>query len=164
VGFGAIQIHIDCVFAIPAECDPPVPACINRIPTLVSARQGLRTFACRKRTYPAIGQKIPPPPRAGSVVQTFLRMLGIEVSFTRDGRAGTRTIRMKRQRRETEQPASVLSAASAPSAVAPITFRPTLEGHHKGCCLRADADAADTADALRGLSNRGGAGRSPRSN
>jgi hypothetical protein len=64
-------------------------------------------------------------------VQTFLRMLGIEVSFTRGGRAGTRTIRISAGV-DTEKPSSVLSAASAPAATA---FRPTLEGHHKGCFL-----------------------------
>jgi hypothetical protein len=45
--------------------------------------------------------------------QTFLRVLGIELSFTRERRAGTRTIRIIAGVR-TEPPSSVLSAASAP--------------------------------------------------
>jgi hypothetical protein len=47
--------------------------------------------------------------------QTFLRMLGIEMSFTRDGRAGTRTIRIGAGSK-TEPPPSAPSAASGPFA------------------------------------------------
>jgi hypothetical protein len=61
--------------------------------------------------------------------QTFLRMLGIEISFTREGRAGTRTIRIIAGV-ENRATMSVLSAASAPSAPAATTSRSTLEAHH----------------------------------
>jgi hypothetical protein len=45
--------------------------------------------------------------------QTFLRMLGIEIAFSREGRAGTRTIRISAASK-TEPPSSALSAPSAP--------------------------------------------------
>ena len=70
--------------------------------------------------------------------QTFLRMLGIEISFTRGGRAGTRTIRIIAGA-EIDPPSSVLSAPavlSAPSAAAATTFQSTLEAHHKDRGLR----------------------------
>jgi hypothetical protein len=44
--------------------------------------------------------------------QTFLRMLGIEISFTREGRAGTRTIRISAG---IENRATIVSAVSAVS-------------------------------------------------
>jgi hypothetical protein len=44
--------------------------------------------------------------------QTFLRILGIEVSFTREGRAGTRTIRISAG---VENPATIVSAVSSVS-------------------------------------------------
>jgi len=55
--------------------------------------------------------------------QTFLRVLGIEISFNREGRAGTQTIRITSGSR-TEPPSSVLSASSAPAAA---TSRSTFE-------------------------------------
>src|SRR5262245_27921564 len=49
--------------------------------------------------------------------QTFLRMLGIEISFNREGRAGTRTIRISS---EMENRAAGVSAVSAVSSVSAI--------------------------------------------
>jgi hypothetical protein len=46
--------------------------------------------------------------------QTFLRMLGIEISFTREGRAGTRTIRIIAG---VENRATIVSAVSSVSTV-----------------------------------------------
>ena len=54
--------------------------------------------------------------------QTFLRTLGIEITFSREGRAGTRIIRMTASQK---QPPSRSSAPSALSAAlgAPAGFR-----------------------------------------
>src|SRR5262249_31322700 len=51
--------------------------------------------------------------------QTFLRVLGIEIAFSREGRAGTRTIRISSSVENRSQP----SAPSAPSARFATTSR-----------------------------------------
>jgi hypothetical protein len=50
--------------------------------------------------------------------QTFLRMLGIEISFTREGRAGTRTIRISAG---VENRTNIVSAVSTVSTVSPVS-------------------------------------------
>jgi hypothetical protein len=50
--------------------------------------------------------------------QTFLRMLGIEISFTREGRAGTRTIRISAG---VENRTNIVSAVSTVSAVSAVS-------------------------------------------
>jgi hypothetical protein len=60
--------------------------------------------------------------------QTFLRMLGIEIAFSREGRAGTRTIRISSSVENRPRP----SAPSAPSARFATTISAAMhnsEGH-----------------------------------
>jgi hypothetical protein len=54
--------------------------------------------------------------------QTFLRVLGIEISFSREGRSGTRVIRMRRSFENTVS--TVSSVSSGPAA---ISDRPPLD-------------------------------------
>ena len=49
--------------------------------------------------------------------QTFLRVLGIEISFSREGRAGTRTIRISSA---VENRAAIVSAVSTVSTVSRV--------------------------------------------
>jgi hypothetical protein len=116
------------------EADP-VAACVRALMAECSSWAGTASDLLRAASALA-GTKISNWPKnpgalAGRLrrAQTFLRMLGIEISFTREGRAGTRTIRIIAGWR-TEPPSSVLSAASAPSAPAATTSRSTLEAHH----------------------------------
>jgi hypothetical protein len=50
--------------------------------------------------------------------QTFLRMLGIEISFAREGRAGTRTIRISAR---VENRATIVSGVSSVSTVSAVS-------------------------------------------
>src|SRR5262249_10204414 len=92
------------------------------------------------------GQKMPvTSPGAYAVRRTFLRTLGIEISFSREGRAGTRTItissavepRSERQRRQQRQ-------RELPPHLAPLRTIATSIGA-LAVHIR-DADDADDAD------------------
>jgi len=57
--------------------------------------------------------------------QTFLRALGIEITFSPEGRTGTRTIRMRRVPKTPSVPSawSVLSAVVNLEAIKPFSLR-----------------------------------------
>jgi hypothetical protein len=70
--------------------------------------------------------------------QTFLRTLGIEITFSREGRTGTRTIRMSTSAEETVGTVGTVSVARGNGS------------RHDQASLRADdADGADANAALR---------------
>ena len=62
--------------------------------------------------------------------QTFLRMLGIEISFSREGRAGTRTIRISSGVENRRSAVSTVSAVSAVSTIA-TTAPYAVQNNHK---------------------------------
>jgi hypothetical protein len=82
--------------------------------------------------------------------QTFLRMLGIERSFTREGRAGTRTIRISAG---VENQAGIVSTFSAVRTGCDnvwIDIGKPAQGLVPSSSVAA-ADSADAADAVRRL-------------
>jgi hypothetical protein len=73
--------------------------------------------------------------------QTFLRTLGIEMSFGREGRTGTRTIRMNSAFQS--HPVTTVCTVSAVCGDAPPGHRPRVHGCVNG---QDDADGADGGD------------------
>jgi hypothetical protein len=59
------------------------------------------------------------PSRPARRVQTFLRMLGIEIAFSREGRAGTRTIRLSSR-------GQIRAMTDSPQCRQPMNLRPAL--------------------------------------
>ena len=102
----------------------PVAACVSAMMAQRSDldRQRVRPSPCRNS--PAWECDWPKTPRAlaGRLrrAQTFLRTLGIEITFSREGRAGTRIIRMTASRKLPP------SRSSAPSALFAPLGGPTL--------------------------------------
>jgi hypothetical protein len=102
----------------------PVAVCVRRIIAERGSWAGTASDLLRLATYLAgddISKKGADWPKhpgalAGRLrrVQTPLRMLGIEISFSREGRAGTRTIRISS---EMENRATSVSAVSSVSTI-----------------------------------------------
>jgi len=99
----------------------PVAACVREIMVECDSWMGTQTF-CGPAPISAVtardrtGWPKNPGALAGRLrrAQTFLRMLGIEISFTREGRAGTRTIRISAG---VENRATIVSAVSSVSVL-----------------------------------------------
>ena len=104
------------------EADP-VAVCVRKL--MARTRQlggnGLGPSACRHRSAgDDVSKKSADWPKnpgalAGRLrrAQTFLRMLGIEISFSREGRAGTRTIRISSAVENRRTSVSAVSSVSA---------------------------------------------------
>jgi hypothetical protein len=110
-----------------------VPACVREIMADRAQWIGSASDLLRAGTNVA-GWPKSPRALAGRLrrAQTFLRTLGIEVVFSREGRLGTRTIKI------TAIGQSRLSAPSAASAA--------MDGS-KTCSTRSGKDVLDRADA-----------------
>jgi hypothetical protein len=115
------------------EADP-VAACVREIMAERGSWAGTASDLLRAASALAGNKVCNWPQNPGALAgrlrraQTFLHMLGIEISFTREGRAGTRTIKLSAGSR-IEPPSSELSASSAPVAT---TSRSTLESQPQG--------------------------------
>src|SRR5262249_56446637 len=77
--------------------------------------------------------------------QTFLRMLGIESTFSREGRTGTRMIRVSTNAENSVSTVSIVSAACNHGSRADQAIFLRTENRQHG------ADDADGADANSGL-------------
>jgi hypothetical protein len=108
----------------------PIAACVRdfmseRSSWTGSAADLLQASAERSQTSDSIGWPKNPRALAGHLrrAQTFLRALGIDIAFSREGRAGKRVIRMR---------TSVENTVSTVSSVRDGGLEPGLEQHSSG--------------------------------
>ena len=107
----------------------PIAACVRELMTERTSWTGtaadLLRVSIERTTQTGSGAALPRNPRAlaGHLrrAQTFLRALGIDVIFTREGRAGSRVIRIRASLENT------VSTVSSVSAVRGNGFDPGLE-------------------------------------
>ncbi len=135
------------------EADP-VAACVRELMAERSSWAGravdlLRAGADRSRDDVPVGRPgWPKTPRAlaGRLrrAQTFLRALGIEIAFSREGRAGSRVIRMRTTRANT---VSTVSSRDNESAMIDTVSDDSCRPGWTGQVSVTTADDADGADA-----------------
>jgi hypothetical protein len=133
----------------------PISACVRDFMSERSSWTGSAADLLRinveriSQTGDNIGWPKNPRALAGRLrrAQTFLRALGIEISFSREGRSGTRIIRMRRSFENTVS--TVSSARSRPSERSPLdsASRPS-DNRQAGCAPNphTPSAAADGAD------------------
>ena len=136
------------------------PACVRELMTIATRGQAAPPTFCRPPPVAAITVfRWPPGPKIRALAgrlrraQTFLRALGIEVAFGREGRAGSRVIRMRTTFAHTVSTvSSVRHEGSGAGSNRPQTadgirdnkYRPNLIGP---CSIgQASVTAADDAD------------------
>ena len=100
-------------------------------------------------SWTSVGWPKSPRALAGRLrrAQTPLRALGIEITFSREGRAGTRIIRMRKSRPEAT--AATVSTVSADSAQKTVDLRVRRTSRIPGLArsrVRHGADGADDLD------------------
>jgi hypothetical protein len=134
----------------------PVAACVREIMAERSSWMGsaadlLRAGADRRSdALSRGGAGWPKNPRAlaGRLrrAQTFLRALGIDIGFSREGRAGSRVIRIRATRKAPSAPSAPSATMGAVSPQPPPVTR-DAGSRLSGEICAADADDADGADA-----------------
>jgi hypothetical protein len=144
------------------EADP-VAACVREIMAERSSWTGsaadlLRAGAGPNSNGPSRdGTGWPKNPRAlaGRLrrAQTFLRVLGIDIAFSREGRAGSRMIRIRTTREGTVSTISSVCDQSSPRPASACngSCRPDLVSRDAIEQVPAATDDADGADAKTGL-------------
>ena len=78
-----------------------------------------------------MAQKSARPRRPLRRAQTFLRTLGIDITFSREGRPGSRVIRMRTSAENTVSTVSIVGAARSNGSQAII--RPWVENENIAC-------------------------------